>query len=335
MTNFQFPNNYECLNFEIKELNHSLEIGNSELEICWLPALWYNVVKSKLTIKTMSQDQYTLPSKKKGFWASIDRFLHEGFANEESKLYQVINDFIVFLIFFSILSILLDSVQSIAAKYQTFFTISDWVVVFFFTLEYIANIYVAKKKTKYIFGVWGIIDFLAIVPTYVTGGIDLRAVKVLRILRVLRFLRMMRMLRLLKLAKKATAEYDSSKEAKFSTLKMDLQIYFIALFTVLVTFSTAEYYIERGVPDSAFTSIPKAMWWCIVTITTVGYGDMYPVTPLGRIVAGMAMLCGVALFGLLMNVIGKSMMSSLFGASDLENADVAAKEAEEALKKRE
>lgn len=278
--------------------------------------------------------EYTQPSHKKGFWGSVDRFLHEGFANEESRLYMIINDFIVFLIFFSILSILLDSVQSIADKYATFFNVSDWIVVFFFTCEYVANIYVAKRKRDYLFSIWGVIDLLAIIPTYLTGGIDLRAVKVLRILRVLRFLRMMRMLRLLKLAKKASEEYEDSKSAKISTLKMDLQIYFIALFTILVTFSTAEYYIERGVENTQFTSIPQAMWWCIVTITTVGYGDMYPVTPLGRIVAGMAMLCGVALFGLLMNVIGKSMMSSLFGASDLENADVAAKEAEESIRKK-
>lgn len=276
-------------------------------------------------------DLYTAPSHKKGFWGSVDRLIHEGFGNEESKLYRIINDFIVLLILFSIVSILLDSVESIAVRHKTFFDISDWVVVFFFTLEYAANIYVAKRKKAYLFGVWGIIDFLAIIPTFLTGGIDLRAVKVLRILRVLRFLRMMRMLRLLKLAKKATAQSTSEVATKFSTLKMDLQIYFIALATVLVTFSTAEYYIERGVENTQFTSIPAAMWWCIVTITTVGYGDMVPATPLGRIVAGMTMLSGVALFGLLMNVIGKSMMSSLFGATDLENADVAAKEAEERM----
>ena len=278
--------------------------------------------------------EYTQPSKKKGFWGSVDRFLHEGFANEESKLYTIINDFIVLLIFFSIISIVLESVQSISDQYATFFSISDWVVVFFFTCEYVANIYVTKRKRDYIFSIWGVIDLLAIIPTYITGGIDLRAVKVLRILRVLRFLRMMRMLRLIKLAKNATTQAGAEAKTKISTLKMDLQIYFIALSMVLVTFSTAEFYIEKGVANTQFTSIPNAMWWCIVTITTVGYGDMYPVTPLGRIVAAMAMLCGVALFGLLMNVIGKSMMSSLFGATDLENVDVAAKEAEEKLGKR-
>jgi voltage-gated potassium channel len=278
--------------------------------------------------------EYTQPSHKKSFWGSVDRFLHEGFANEESKLYMIVNDFIVFLIFFSIISIVLESVQSFSDQYATFFNVSDWIIVFFFTCEYVANIYVTKRKRDYIFSIWGVIDLVAIVPTYLTGGIDLRAVKVLRILRVLRFLRMMRMLRLIKLAKNATTPAGTEVKTKFSTLKMDLQIYFIALSMVLVTFSTAEYYIEKGVANTQFTNIPNAMWWCIVTITTVGYGDMYPVTPLGRIVAAMAMLCGVALFGLLMNVIGKSMMSSLFGATDLENADVAAKEAEESLHKK-
>lgn len=262
--------------------------------------------------------EYTQPSHKKGFFGAFDRFLHEGFANEESRTYRIINDLIVFLIIFSILSIVMESVGSFYARYKFFFDISDWVVVSIFMLEYLANIYVAKRTFGYIFSVWGIIDFLAIIPTILTGGIDLRALKILRVARVLRFLRLLRMLRLLKLAKNASSEYEESKLAKFDTLKMDLSIYFIALFSALVLFSTAEFYIERGVANTQFTSIPNAMWWCIVTMTTVGYGDMYPVTPLGRVVAGFAMLTGVALFGLLMNVIGKSMMSSLFGAADIE-----------------
>ncbi len=267
-------------------------------------------------------------------WARIDHLLHEGFANTESKLYRVINDVIMFLIIFSIISVMLESVESIYLQYQSFFRISEMVVVVIFTIEYAANIYVADKKAKYIFGPWGIIDFLAIAPSYL-NFVDLRAIKILRVARVLRFLRLMRMARLLKLAKR-TSETMAEREMvnKFDTLKMDLQIYFIALFSALVVFSTLEYYIERNVPDSLFTSIPKAMWWAIVTMTTVGYGDMYPVTPLGRIVAGCSMLVGVALFGLLMNIIGKSMMSALFGATET-SGDIAAqaKEAEEILAK--
>lgn len=266
-------------------------------------------------------------------FSRIDYFLHEGFAHEETRLYKIINDIIVFLIFFSILSIMIASVEEIYTKYQKIFDISENIVVGIFVFEYLANIYVAPRKSKYIFGAWGIIDFLAIAPSLV-NFIDLRAIKVLRILRILRFLRLMRMLRLLKLAKRATKEYEESKASKTDTLKMDLQIYFIALFSVVVIFSTLMYYIERGIPNTLFTNIPKAMWWCIVTITTVGYGDMYPLTVLGKIVAAATMLCGLALFGLLMNVIGKSMMSSLFGSTNLDDQETQIREVGEALKKK-
>lgn len=265
------------------------------------------------------------------FWARIDHWIREAFSNETSNTYRVVNDVIVCLIIFSILSIMLASVDSIYTAYQSFFDISEIIVVVIFTLEYAANIYVAPVKTKYIFGPWGLIDFMAIAPSYLSIG-DFRAIKVLRVLRVLRFLRMMRMVRLLKLAKTVIKTSTGTEITnKFETLKMDLTIYFIALFSVLTIFSTLEYYCERNVPGTLFTSIPNAMWWCIVSITTTGYGDMTPVTPIGRIVAGIAMLCGVALFGLLMNVIGKYMMTSLFGSEI--GAEVNVTELEEGVKK--
>jgi voltage-gated potassium channel len=262
----------------------------------------------------------TQPKSPLYFWARIDHFIRECFSNEESTAYRITNDVIVFLIFYSIITIMLASMEEFYLQYKLFFDISEMIVVGIFTLEYACNIYVAKDKKKYILGPWGIIDIVAIIPSYF-GFIDLRAVKVLRILRILRFLRLMRMIRLLKLAKGAVEASAHEAVSKFETLKMDLQIYFIALFSALVIFSTLEYYAERGVTNTLFTSIPNAMWWCIVTMTTVGYGDMYPVTAIGRIIAGAAMLCGVALFGLLMNVIGKYMMTSLFGSEDIGTAN--------------
>ncbi|MBU0727427.1 ion transporter, partial [Patescibacteria group bacterium] len=259
-------------------------------------------------------------------------WMREAFANEQSTLYRVVNDIIVLLIFFSIGSIVMASVEDFYLLHQSFFDISEMVVVGIFTVEYLANIYVAEDKLKYILGPWGVIDILAIVPSYL-NIIDLRAIKVFRVLRVLRFLRLMRMLRLLKLAKHVTKGHEHEHKAnKFDTLKMDLQIYFIAMFSVVVIFSTLMYYAEKAVEGSPFTTIPNAMWWCIVTITTVGYGDMYPTSILGRLIAAVTMFCGLALFGLLMNVIGKYMMTSLFGAEDLNEIDI--KEIEESAKKK-
>lgn len=267
-------------------------------------------------------------------WARIDYWLREGFANEHSRLYRVINDIIVVLIFFSIGSIIAASEEALYTKYQAFFDISEIIVVAMFTFEYAANIYVAEDKKKYILGPWGIIDFLAIAPSYF-NVVDLRAIKVLRVLRVLRFLRLMRMLRLLKLAKHVTKGHEHEQRAnKFDTLKMDLQIYFIAMFSVVVIFSTLIYYAERASDGTAFTSIPQAMWWCVVTITTVGYGDMYPVTFLGRLVAVATMFSGLALFGLLMNVIGKYMMTSLFGSEVGEEVNISELEENVKIKKK-
>lgn len=260
------------------------------------------------------------------WWAPIDRFLHQAFANEETKLYRVVNDIIMLLVLFSIASVILASEEEFYTKYQNFFDTSEMIVVGIFTLEYMANLYVSRPWKKYALGPWGIIDLLAILPSYL-NVIDLRAIKVLRVLRVLRFLRMMRLLRLLKLAKSATKGVADEAKSRLDKLKMDLQIYFIAMTSVVVIFSTLMYYAERNVPDTSFTSIPQAMWWCVVTITTVGYGDMYPVTVAGRLVATVTMFCGLALFGMLMNVIGKSMMSSLFGTEDLDNFDPKAAEA--------
>jgi voltage-gated potassium channel len=277
----------------------------------------------------MAKPSSPVRSSMPGWWRPVDRFLHEAFGNEESKIYRLVNDFIMLLVLFSIFSVIAASEESFYEKYQEFFDTSEMIVVGIFTLEYLANIYVTRPIKKYALGTWGIIDLLAIVPSYF-NFIDLRAIKVLRVLRVLRFLRMMRLLRLLKLAK-STAKGAEEAQGKLDKLKMDLQIYFIAMTSVVVIFSTLIYYAERGVEGTAFTSIPNAMWWCIVTITTVGYGDMYPVTLWGRLIAAATMLCGLALFGLLMNVIGKTMMSSLFGSEDLEAFDAEA--AKKALKK--
>src|SRR4051794_25669097 len=141
----------------------------------------------------------------------LDHFLHEGFANEESPLYHAINAFLVALIFVSIISVALETVQSIYSRYQTFFDVSEIVIVSIFSVEYLINIYVAHDRKRYIFGPWGIIDLLAIVPSWLSIA-DLRALKVGRVLRVVRFLRLMRILRALKLAKLAARQADARRE---------------------------------------------------------------------------------------------------------------------------
>lgn len=249
----------------------------------------------------------------------VDHTLREGFANEHSALYREMHAFIMVLIFLSVISVTLASMQDVYAEHELLFEWSEIVIVSIFTAEFLINIYVAENRRKYLFG-WGIIDFLAIAPTILLM-LDIRALKVARVLRVLRFLRLMRILRVLKLAKVAAQQFERRKEQRLNTLRMDLQIYFIALFSAVTIFSTLEFYAEEQVPNTLFVHIPATMWWCIVTITTTGYGDMVPSTVAGKMVAAATMLAGLALFGLLMNVVGKAMLSSLFGSADLEAHD--------------
>lgn len=249
--------------------------------------------------------------------SSLHRLLHDAFLNTNSRYYRSVNTFLVGLILFSVISVTLESVPSLTQRWGVLFRWSELIVVGLFTIEYAINIYVARDKLGYVFSIWGLIDLAAILPSYF-HMMDLRGIKLARTLRIVRFLRTIRMMRILKITKNAADQYHQSAKQRIHTLQLDLQIYLTALFTVIIICSTLVYYAERNTVGTAFTSIPAAMWWCVVTITTVGYGDMYPATLIGKLIASVAMIMGLALFGILMNVIGKAMMTSLFGTSDLD-----------------
>ncbi len=246
----------------------------------------------------------------------IRRLLTDAFLNKESKYYTYVNTLIVFLIFFSVICVTLESVPSLMDKWGQFFFWSEIIVVFLFTVEYIINIYIAEDKLGYIFSIWGIIDLIAILPSYFYL-MDLRDIKLARTLRIVRCLRTLRIMRILKLAKNIRNDYHRDVVRRVHTLKIDLEIYATALFSVITIFSTLVYYAERDIAGTHFTSIPAAMWWCLVTITTVGYGDMHPATLIGKLIAALAMIMGLALFGILMNVIAKAMMTYLFNTDTL------------------
>ena len=238
----------------------------------------------------------------------LDRWIHAAFADADSGLYRVVNGVIMAAIVSSVLLVIVESVESIFLQYETLFHVLEGTILTIFTLEYLANIYLAGNKMRYLFSFWGVVDLLAILPSYL-ALMNFTGVKVIRTLRILRILR------ILKLTKIAAQRAQDTSVRRQGTFWLDLQIYLITLSTAVVISSTLVYYAERDVPMTSYTDIPNAMWWAIVTITTTGYGDMQPMTAAGRIVGGATMLTGLALFGILTSVIGRAMMSSLFGSS--------------------
>ena len=149
-------------------------------------------------------------------------------------------------------------------------------ITIIFTIEYIARILAVKKPIKYIFSFYGIVDFLAILPQYIslflTGSEVLASIRALRLLRVFR---------ILKLTRYVSESNKLMKAMRASRAKISVFLYFLLIICVL--FGTLMYLIESD--ESGFTSIPESIYWCIVTLTTVGYGDIAPITPMGQFIA--------------------------------------------------
>ncbi len=217
---------------------------------------------------------------KKRSWRSI---LHDIIYEAETPMGKLFDIILLILILLSVIFVMLESVSWIDAEFHEFLYIGEWVITIFFTFEYIARIVTVKKPANYIFSFYGIIDFLSTIPLYLSfilvGSNYLITVRALRLLRIFRIL-------------KITRYIGESNKLSRALLHSRAKI-LIFLFTVLIVSiiaGTIMYLIEGE--DAGFTSIPRSVYWAIVTLTTVGYGDISPVSPLGQLIASMLMIMG-------------------------------------------
>lgn len=216
------------------------------------------------------------------------------------------NVFMILLIIVSTVIFVLDT-MSYFDKYEQLFNQLEAVIAILFTVEYILRLWVAPSpKYKYVFSIFAIFDFLAFMPFYL-GFLPLGFLRTFRMVRMLRVLRTLRFLKLSRgLGHKLT---KAEKEA--GAFRVEMQILSIGVFTVWLIFSGIMYTIEHGAGTKGFDDIPSAMWYVIVTITTVGYGDVYPATAMGKIVAAFIMVSGIGIISTLTSIIGKEMMTRL------------------------
>ena len=199
------------------------------------------------------------------------------------KLFDVI---LLIVILASIVLVMLESVKSIDIKYHKFLNVSEWVITILFTLEYIARIITVKKPLKYITSFYGIIDLLSTIPKYLSfflvGGHSLVALRALRLMRVFRILKLVRFI---------GESNNLIRALKASRVRIAVFISFILILCTIL--GTIMYLIEDDA--SGFTSIPESVYWAIVTLTTVGYGDIAPQEPLGQFIASLVMILGYAI----------------------------------------
>ena len=189
-------------------------------------------------------------------------------------------------IIISIIVVMLESVPNLSAKYHDTFYIIEWIFTGFFTLEYIARIISIGKPARYIFSFYGIIDLLSILPTYL--GLFIVGSESLMVIRAVRLLRIFRILKLARFVKESKQLADSLKASRHRIL-----VFLLAVLTLSTILGTVMYLVESA--EAGFTSIPRSMYWAIITLTTVGYGDIAPVTPLGQFIASIVMIMGYAI----------------------------------------
>lgn len=213
--------------------------------------------------------------------------LHEVIYEADTSAGKVFDVLLLIVIIASIIFVMLESVDSIDKKYHDFLDTAEWVVTFLFTLEYIARIITVKNPSKYIFSFFGVIDLLSTIPKYLSfflvGSQSLVALRALRLLRIFR---------ILKLARYIGASTNLTRALKLSRAKIMVFMLFVLILCVIL--GTIMYLVESS-QDSGFTSIPRSIYWSIVTLTTVGYGDIAPASALGQFIASFIMLMGYAI----------------------------------------
>lgn len=196
------------------------------------------------------------------------------------KLFDLI---LLGVILLSVLLVMLETVEQLDAKYHQFLIVSEWIITVVFTLEYIMRIISNRKPLNYILSFYGIVDLISILPMYLSFFIPGS-----RMLSVIRALRLLRLFGILNLVHFTGQESQLKLAIKASRTKIIVFVYFVLIVSILLG---AIMYVVEG-KESGFTSIPVSIYWCIVTLTTVGYGDIAPVTTLGQIIASFIMIMG-------------------------------------------
>ncbi|GAB0155931.1 ion transporter [Chryseobacterium sp. Alg-005] len=214
------------------------------------------------------------------------RFLYRVINRSDTRLGKLFDIVLLILILVSTLIVMMESVPILDKRFHFTFLILEWIISLLFTIEYSLRIAVVKNKKHYIFSFFGIIDFLSLVPFYLSLFFP-----VTKYFLIFRMLRMLRIFRIFNLLDFMNDGYLILRALKNSSRKIYIFLLFLIIFSVIV--GSMMFMVEGGRPG--FESIPQSIYWAVVTVTTVGYGDVSPITPLGKFFAVILMLAGYSI----------------------------------------
>ena len=218
------------------------------------------------------------------------------------KVFDVV---LLLLISLSVLSTIFDSVASIHLRYRVFFRVLEWFFTVCFSIEYFLRIYCSPNPRLYIFSFYGVIDFFSILPTYLS--LFFMGTGHLSVIRLLRLLRVFRIFKLSHFVKESVFLLSAIQR---SFVKIVIFMFFVLL---LVTILGTVMYVVEGRVNSGFSDIPRSIYWAIVTLTTVGYGDITPITSLGQFIAASIMLLGYSIIAVPTGIISAEMVKPFYG----------------------
>ena len=204
----------------------------------------------------------------------------------DTKLGKLFDIVLLWAILLSIFVVIFESLKSLRTEYSTFFLYSEWFFTILFTIEYGTRIWVSPKPFKYIFSALGLVDLLSILPTYISLGLTgthflvvIRAIRLLRVFRIFKLNYFMGQGELIILALKASFR--------------KISVFLFAILNIVIIIGAIMYVVEGEA--NGFDSIPRSIYWAVVTITTVGYGDISPQTPLGQFISTIIMIVGYSI----------------------------------------
>ncbi|ELA9846681.1 ion transporter [Vibrio parahaemolyticus] len=186
------------------------------------------------------------------------------------------------LIVLSLISFSMETLPNLSAPVRDYLRIIEVTTVIIFTIEYLARVYCAGNRVKFVFSFFGLVDLVAILPFYIATGLDLRSVRAFRLLRLVRILKL--------------ARYNAAVRRfhrAFKIAKEELTLFLAASLIILYLASVGIYYFENPVQPEAFSSIFHSLWWAVATLTTVGYGDIYPITAGGKVFTFFVLIVGL------------------------------------------
>ena len=244
--------------------------------------------------------------------SNAKRLLFEVIEEDDRSLARGIDIFLLLLILLNVLVVLLESVAGLNEKYGEIFHHFEMISVLVFSLEYVLRLWVCTERGEFAEGRGGrlryvvtpmaLVDLAAILPFYLPLLFPFDA-RMLRLIRLVRLLRLLKVIRYSESLRIFTDVYRMKKS--------ELAMVFLVILFLLVFASAVIYHVEQEAQPVAFSSIPAAMWWGVATLTTVGYGDIYPVTPLGKFFGGIIALLGIGLFALPAGILGSGFVGAL------------------------